>query len=758
MLDRAASSGDATVKRQATWRMSIMTESEGKGSDILERFTRHRMVRVIAIVAGLLIGLEATIGAINTVFGVKIPPFYSMYKILINDNEARNISILADEIYFETSNGEKSVSLYEEAARSNDPYAQAMMAKIFHHGFFNQGKDEKRARDFALASLNALEAGSHDDPRYAYALGYLFQHGIGVTKDSSRAISLYEFGAMEGHAPSQSILGLLYDQGIETKEDDESAFSLYLSAAEQGHRAAMLSVGLAYRFGWGINPSPQRAAEWLEKAANLGTVSAQAHLGELYEQGELGQPNLEIAENWYAQAASKGEPFSLFKSGALQWNRGDKQAALAAFREAASQGQPDAQYNLGLMYENPSKFDPDGQLNLERDLDTSLSFMRSAASGGSVFAQKILAGALSGGLGGKYVEFSEAFENAQKCAAANSDVQGLCQFRVAYFYEHGLGVERNLETAIEQYEAALVNGVAAAARNLADVFSELYGNSDILINQRRLDYLLRAVEMSPTDGSIYAKLGHLYKANLPGIPGDMELAAKAFLMAAENGSANGACNIGFCLLRGQGVEKNLEESVRWLSIAAETGLTPPLKNLYDIITNDEIVGMTIDDLAEIRDRGLARMAKRAETDGCTANLLGQRYERGDAAQRDVYVAAKWYEKAASLGSMSGAYNFGRLNLVENMQNANPVIGLEWLKKAADEGSGAANLLLSSIHYSGNSVVADENKAMDYLLRAKKLDAPLSPEIGSQVFPDEWIIFYTGRVMSCEGVLQAPISE
>jgi TPR repeat protein len=63
------------------------------------------------------------------------------------------------------------------------------------------------------------------------------------------------------------------------------------------------------------------------------------------------------------------------------------------------------------------------------------------------------------------------------------------------------------------------------------------------------------------------QLGRYYRAGIGGEQNDAE-AARLFLQAATDGDINGALDLGRCFEGGHGVEKDVDEAVRWYAIAA----------------------------------------------------------------------------------------------------------------------------------------------------------------------------------------------
>lgn len=717
------------------------------------------ILKLCAALGAIIATVAVFSGNIEKVTGVK--PFEFALSIIgqvSDEKRAKELTRKADLFYFESSEGEKAVEIYHDAAELGDAYAKAVLAKIYYYGFFDVGENQQYAAHLALEAFPELIASERDSPASAYALGYLYEHGIGISPDPEAAAMRYKLGASAGHAPSQNLLGIALRDGEIVAENMSAALSWFLAAADQGHRGAMAEAGIFYRFGWGTSPNIETAIAWLTKASELGHVQAQAHLAEIYENGELGQPDLTAAERWYSLAAAKDEPYSLMKTGVFRWNRGyDRVAAYEELERAAELGNPIAQLNMARFVARPEIFDPEGKVGIEKSFDLSIEYYRQAAESGLIEALDELSAAQVGAYGPEYIDFLSAFENASKCSEQASSLAATCKLRLAYLWANGFGTEQNFDEAERLYSEAYEGGISHAALALSDHLYNRHGVSDVSINQRRLDLLLGAIKLEPNDSALHVALGHLYRADLSGVAGGMGKAADSFEIAAELGSSNAACNLGFCYLRGDGRPQDFGEAIKWMTLAAEGGLLPPLKTLYAIAESDLDVEITIADVNYIRDKGVENLKVRAMTDGCTANSFAQRLERGDAIDRNVETAAEWYLKAAELGSTPGAYNYVRLTLFEVPElTVNPLESRKLLEEAANDGSGPANLLLSIAHYNGKFGDPEISRSEQYLRIAKDLGAPL-PEGFQGSLPSEWVIYYTGQSMSCEGDMQAPIT-
>jgi localization factor PodJL len=106
----------------------------------------------------------------------------------------------------------------------------------------------------------------------------------------------------------------------------------------------------------------------------------------------------------------------------------------------------------------------------------------------------------------------------------------LAQFRLAGFYEQGLGVKKDLAAASRLYRAAAKQGNGQATHNLAVLYAE------------------------GIDG-----------------PPDYPTAAVWFRKAAGYGIEDSQYNLGILYARGIGVAQNYEQSYKWFALAAKHG-------------------------------------------------------------------------------------------------------------------------------------------------------------------------------------------
>lgn len=113
---------------------------------------------------------------------------------------------------------------------------------------------------------------------------------------------------------------------------------------------------------WELLPWNERlGVEWYEHRGERGDVRAQAIAGAMHERG-IGTPvDLAEALRWYRRAADNGQPAAQFRLGVLlsRASPPDEAAAARWYEAAAEGGVAQAAYNLAVFYETGRGVEPD---------------------------------------------------------------------------------------------------------------------------------------------------------------------------------------------------------------------------------------------------------------------------------------------------------------------------------------------------------------------------------------------------------------
>ena len=161
-----------------------------------------------------------------------------------------------------------------------------------------------------------------------------------------------------------------------------------------------------------------------------------------------------------ALSLAAGPAFAGFDEGVDAYNRGDFVAAMEHFKPLAVQGDPRAQFNVGLMYE-----DGRGVLQSYKD---ALQWYRVAAQQGNPRAQNNIGFMYCYGRGVQQ-DFREAMSWYRLSAEQEYP---RAQFNIGLMYDEGMGVEQDYEEARKWYRLAADRDDPSALFRLALMHEE----------------------------------------------------------------------------------------------------------------------------------------------------------------------------------------------------------------------------------------------------------------------------------------------
>ena len=208
--------------------------------------------------------------------------------------------------------------------------------------------------------------------------------------------------------------------------------------------------------------------------------------------------------------------------------------------EAAERGDPEAQFNLGMCYEEGK--------GVSRNYAEAVKWLRKAAERGNAAAQCQLGICYFVGEG----VAENATEAAQWYRKAAEQRHAAGQFNLGCCYANGKGVAKDAAEAVRWYRKAAEQGFAKAQYNLGVCHEYGYG------------------------------------ATL-----DRAAAVAWYRKAAEQGLATAQRNLGLCYEQGNGVTQDVVEAYKWLSLAAAQGNAAAKQRRAELERK-----MTLDQIAE----------------------------------------------------------------------------------------------------------------------------------------------------------------
>ncbi len=246
--------------------------------------------------------------------------------------------------------------------------------------------------------------------------------------------------------------------------------------------------------------------------------------------------------------------------------QGSQTDALTQVRARAEQGDAEAQFNLGYMYDF-------GQ-GVTQNYGEAVKWYRRAAEQGHATAQN--------NLGRSYAKSEGVSKDAAQAVSwfrkAAEQGLALAQSNLGLMYVNGEGVPKDAIEAVEWFRKAAEQGLASAQSNLAVMYERGEGVPKDLVQKAR--WYRKAAEQ----GYLPAQEGlGLAYATGEGVTKDFAQAVEWFRKAAEQGDAEAQNYLGVAYTDGLGVPKDAVEAANWFRKAAEQGNTYAQEHLATIV-------------------------------------------------------------------------------------------------------------------------------------------------------------------------------
>jgi len=264
-----------------------------------------------------------------------------------------------------------------------------------------------------------------------------------------------------GYPDAQHYLATCYEQD----GDWDKAYPLFVQAAKHNHPVASYEIATYYE----SKKNYKKASQYYKKSASQGYSKAMHRLGCAALRGEMHmRKDVKNAIKWLKRAAAVATKENngaasayvlseLFENGMPPVIYPDELYSLELLVQAAELDYPPAQYKLGWCFEY-------GELGCPTDAVQSIHWFLLAAENDEPNAQFSLAGwYLTGAEGVIEPNDREAFYWAMKAAEQEYDK---AEYAIAYFYEMGIGIEKNMKEAMHWYQIAAEHGDERAIKRL----------------------------------------------------------------------------------------------------------------------------------------------------------------------------------------------------------------------------------------------------------------------------------------------------
>ncbi len=417
-------------------------------------------------------------------------------------------------------------------AKNGKAASQYKLGEVYEKGTGGEKQSIKKAIDsYEKASLQRYDSA-------LYALGRLYQRGIGVSKNEAIALTYYRSASQLGHAEASFKVGEFYEGGMGVSKSEKEAIKYYLAAYEKGHEEATgklqglaveqladkassgylkyqenlneqseikgtgnaekdYELGKKYETGQGVRRNLGKSFEYYKKSADAGYSKAQLSLGLMYARGVFVPQNNRLAVKYLLAAANQGElgaKAELKKFDLKKYSEGTSSKEFLVYN--AENGSAESQYKLYLYHLH-------GSNGFEQNYNKAMEYCQKAALQDHMAAVMTLGSLYEKG-GYKFPPDPKiSFLWYRKAAFLRNDS---ARFMLGEMYANGRGIEKNEALAVRYYLQAANNEFELAMYRLSQY------NINKYINENDLEYVKYKATNGDTNEQL--KLGkYYYKAN-----------------------------------------------------------------------------------------------------------------------------------------------------------------------------------------------------------------------------------------------------
>nr|XP_025036253.1 protein sel-1 homolog 2 isoform X4 [Pelodiscus sinensis] len=278
-------------------------------------------------------------------------------------------------------------------------------------------------------------------------LGKMFLEGsVAVTQSNASAFKYFTMAAEKGNAVGLWGLGLLYFQGKGVPVNYTEAFKYFHKAAEKGLADAQFQLGVIYHSGTGVRKDYKLAFKYFYLASQNGQPVAVYYLAQMYAAGTGVFRSCQNAVELYRSVCELGSWSEKFLTAYFAYQGGNIDSSLSQYALLAEMGYEVAQSNSAYILETEQV----KILSKEQMYPLALLLWNRAAAQGNAFARVKT---------GDYHFYGYGTNKDYVTAAIHYSLAvdhhiAQAMFNLAYMYEHGLGIPKDIHLAKRWYDLA----------------------------------------------------------------------------------------------------------------------------------------------------------------------------------------------------------------------------------------------------------------------------------------------------------------
>ncbi|KTC65410.1 enhanced entry protein EnhC (plasmid) [Legionella adelaidensis] len=638
---------------------------------------------------------------------------------------------------------------YTAAAKNGNSIAQYTLADDF--------LNSKHAQNKKLGLLWLNKAIGQGNLAAQVKLAEIYATGNAVPKDLNKAKELLDVPLAQGSVLAQIKMGEI----AEAEKNLPLAKTWYLKAAEKDYIPAQIALSNLYYQTNSPVFDPREGYLWLLKAAQQGSTDAQLALANMYKEGRFVAKNEELVQEWQEEAKeSTKENSQQAQKNAAEWLTNGKEKTLAKSGYKlegifSDWRNPDALkeniYNQPPQMQEVSReelYQPQFTMISPNEIPINEYYNALSASLGEIknsyaypsypinlnYTSFTSEEGLSPYIAKENAEFSFSFDTPfdaltlltpqrhVKKARNTTAIKQLydlailgdpgAQFTMGQRYQGGVGVNKDIEKAIQFYQ------LAAAQKDTRSMYAlgMLYLEGKEV--PRNYEAALMWLNDAAFKGNPYAQfiLAELYEKGMKDENGkevikqDLPQATSLYFLSATNNYGPAQYHLAELLTREQNKNQTLAEKEQNQKLT---------KKLYESAVAQGVPeaklplaffnAMDKDATKQLQAFSVAQ--KEAETGNTQAALLlGLMYDRGLSIPQNQMDALVWYEKAAQ--NPVSAFILGTYYSDGKLVNKDTNRGRTLLQQASDAGFSYANFNLAILkHNTGEAFLPELDAAL-----------------------------------------------
>lgn len=354
-----------------------------------------------------------------------------------------------------------------------------------------------------------------------------------------------------------------YIKSIEHDYPEYQKILALLSQASSDDPKVLYTIAHLYLGHDGITKNTNKAIEYLSRAGNLKNLKAVNELVDIYEKGDGVAQDYTKAAMWNDVAISLDDENAKARL-AKYYEKGtgiskNKSKAIEMYKTLADNGSNEAQYQLGIKYQN-------GIDGIGKNRNEAIRLFTLSYNAGNVDAGLALANLYASSANKNQANDLKAKSIYKKLADPNGINNAEAQYLYGAYYLFGRSEKKSPAMAAKWFKLAQEQGYAEAAFALGIQY--LYGEGVVKNSKKAFVFLQQA-----SDGGIdkaRVPLSWLYFSGAGGEK-DPEMTKLLLAESANEGDVSSAFNLAVLLSSEDGIEKNYAHAIKWMTKAALAG-------------------------------------------------------------------------------------------------------------------------------------------------------------------------------------------